>query len=463
MPEYNRAILLLTLVFIITAMTIRKISFIVIILIFAYNLNAQNNMKYRRNSLAEMMIYHSEDEFGNEIKEAFLSKPKSDKYDDHNIGFFIINNDSIPNVTKRSHGLVKAQLGKTLNSQDIKKNAATLEKIVNDAQYAKYMVAKWFGLDLNRQDFNVVNATFNMRLIQERGQYNASDIDVEMAQRTTRGVAALSDAGEELIGNTFLLINDMTYVTAEESAALAKGVMNVLGEMTDILVGGKTGSELASIGGDIADSFTGFTVKTHSYLFELEWNDSIAAIFYNNYYTSVPNPEKINAFLQDKTTFRLKYVAHEYEYGGKTSLVGKYDRKELAKMSCTRSIDKNIAALQLAYEDFKVKTPVYQILTDAKGRVEGYAAKIGMKEGITLNSKFQVIQRVEDPKTGKATYKYVASLKPVKNKIWDNRYNAVTEKAEGSQLTATTFKKTGGGEILPGMLIIEGKYTKITE
>ena len=162
MPEYNRAILLLTLVFIITAMTIRKISFIVIILIFAYNLNAQNNMKYRRNSLAEMMIYHSEDEFGNEIKEAFLSKPKSDKYDDHNIGFFIINNDSIPNVTKRSHGLVKAQLGKTLNSQDIKKNAATLEKIVNDAQYAKYMVAKWFGLDLNRQDFNVVNATFNM-------------------------------------------------------------------------------------------------------------------------------------------------------------------------------------------------------------------------------------------------------------------------------------------------------------
>ena len=444
-------------------MKIRELIFVSLALLCAGGAAAQTDMKYRRNSLAEMMVYHSEDEFGKEIREAFMAKPKSDKYDDHNVGIFVIDNDSIPNVTKHSHGLVKAQLGKTLNSQDVKKNAAALEKIVNDAEVAKLMVAKWFGLDINSSDFDINTACFNMRLIQERGQYNASDIDVEMAERTTRGVAALSDAGEELIGNTFLLINDMTYVTAEESAAIAKGVINVLGGITDALTGGTAGSDIAKLSGNIADSFTGFTVKTHSYLYQLEWNDSIAAIFYNNYYTSKPDPEKLKAFLEDKTTFRLKYTVHEYEYGGKTTLVGKYDRKELAKMSCTRSIDKNIAALQLAYEDFKVKTPVYQILTDAKGRVEGYSAKIGKKEGITANSKFQVIQRVENPNTGKTTYKYVASLKPIKDKIWDNRYNAVTEKAQGSELTATSFKKTGGGEILPGMLIIEGKYRKVTE
>ena len=451
------------LFFDIFVMTIRKLFFVAVALLCAGYVAAQADMKYRRNSLAEMMVYHSEDEFGKEIYDAFMAKPKSDKYDDHNVGFSVIDNDSIPNVTKHSHGLVKAQLGKTLNAQDVKKNAAALEKIVNDAEVAKFMVAKWFGLDIDPDNFDINSACFNMRLIQERGQYNASDLDVEMAERTTRGVAALADAGEELIGSTFLLINDMTYVTAEESAAIAKGVLNVLGGIADALTGGSAGKDIAQLGGDIADSFTGFTVKTHSYLYQLEWNDSIAAIFYKNYYTSKPDPEKMMAFLMDETTFRLKYVAHEYEYGGKTSLVGQYDRKELAKMSCTRSIDKNIAALQLAYEDFKVKTPVYQIVTDAKGRVEGYSAKIGMKEGITANSKFQVIQRVENPETGKTTYKYVASLKPEKNKIWDNRYNAVTEKAEGSELTATTFKKTGGGEILPGMLIIEGKYRKVTE
>ena len=45
--------------------------------------------------------------------------------------------------------------------------------------------------------------------------------------------------------------------------------------------------------------------------------------------------------------------------------------------------------------------------------------------------------------------------------IWDNRYNAVTEQGVGSELTYTTFKKKAGGEILPGMLLIEGKYRKV--
>lgn len=435
-----------------------------VLLLAAGNLFAQQTgelQQYRRSALAEMMIYHSEDEFGKEIYDAFTSKPVSDKYDDHNFGINVIDNDSIPNVKKHSHGLIKAQMGKVLNAQDVKKNAQTLEKIINDAEVAKVMVGKWFGLDFD--NFDLATATFNVDLISQRGQYNASDLDVALAQQTTRGVAALSDAGEELIGNTYLLVSDMTYVTAEEKAAVAKAVMSTLGSIADALFGGTTGKDIADLGGDIADSFTGFTVKTHSYLFQLDWNDSIAAIFYNNYYTATPNPEKILAFLNDPTTFRMKYVAHEYEYNAKSVIVGQYDRKELVKMVCTRSIDKNIAALQLAYEDFKVKTPVYEIVTNDKGKITGYTAKIGMKEGISEKSKFQVIQRIIDPETGKSKYKYVASLKPQKGKIWDNRYNAVTEKAEGSELRATTFQKTGGGEILPGMLIIEGKYRKVTE
>ena len=442
----------------------KKLYLSVVLMLAAVALNAQSAgelQQYRRSSLAEMMIYHSEDEFGKEIYEAFTAKPESDKYDDHNFGLNVIDNDSIPNVTKNSHGLIKAQMGKVLNAQDVKKNAQALEDIINDAEVAKVMVGKWFGLDFD--NFDIETATFNMDLISQRGQYNASDLDVALAQQTARGVAALSDAGEELLGSTFLLISDMTYVTAEEKAAVAKAVMSVLGGIADAFLGTSTGSDMAKLGGDIADSFTGFTVKTHSYLYQLEWNDSIAAIFYNNYYTAKPNPEKILAFLNDPTTFRMKYVAHEYEYNDKNVLVGQYDRKELVKMVCTRSIDKNIAALQLAYEDFKVKTPVYEIETNDKGKITGYRAKIGLKEGISEKSKFQVIQRIIDPETGKTKYKFVAAIKPKKGQIWDNRYNAVTEKAEGSELTATTFQKVSGGEILPGMLIIEGKYRKVTE
>lgn len=438
----------------------------------------ETELTYRRNSLAEAMIYHSEDTFGTNIREAFEIIPISDKYDDHNIGVRVINNDEIPNVRKHSHGLVKAQYGKSLSKEDVRLNGEMLERILNEADIAKYMVAKWFGWDIDairtlskdndldkptRDSLLLRAMAMNMQLIQQRGQYNANDLDVELAGHTARGIATLSDAGEELIGNTFMLVNDMTYVTAEERAKTAKVTMNVIGGLLDAFTGGESGRDLAKTAGKIADSFTGFTVRTHSYLYQLQWNDSIAAIFYENYYTSVPDMDKVKAFLADTTSFRVKYVAHEYEYDGQTELKGKYDRKELVKMVCTRSIDKNIAALQLAYEDFKVKTPVHEIVTNEKGKILGYSAKIGMKEGITEQSKFQVIQRVIDPKTNKSTYKFIAELRPVKGEIWDNRYNAVLEQAVDADLNATLFKKVAGGEILPGMLIIEGKYRKVTQ
>ena len=421
---------------------------------------AQSNLEYRRNSLATMLVYHPEDEFGGEIYKAFDSLPIPDKYDDHTIaGMRIINNRSIWGVQRRDSGYFKATYGHQLTAQELQKNAQYTEDLLNQKQMAKYMVAKWFGLTGK----TVEEATFNTKLIQLRGQYNANDVDVALALQTTRGLASLSDAGEELLHNTFVLVNDITYITAEQEAAAAKAAMSVIGGILDGLTGGTGGRDLAKAAGQIADSFTGFKVKTHSYLYQLEWNDSIAAIFYTYHYTGKPDPEKIRAFLNDETTYRLKYVAHEYEFDKKSVLKGKYSRTELVRTICARSMDKNIVALAKQYEDFKVKTPVYSVLTNERGKVEGYAAKIGMKEGISETSKFQVVQRLQDPETGKTKYKYVATVKPKKGQIWDNRYNAVLEEADGATLPYTTFVKTAGGEILPGMLLIEGKYRKVTE
>ena len=421
---------------------------------------AQEQLSYRRNSLATVLVYHPEDEFGPEIFKAFDSLPIPDKYDDHTIaGMRVIDNSTIWGVQRRDSGYYKATYGHQLTPAELQKNAKFTENLLNEKEIGKKMVAKWFGLD----GTSVEDATFNTQLIQTRGQYNANDVDVALALQTTRGLATLSDAGEELLGQTFILVNDITYITAEQEAEAAKTAMNVLGSLADAFLGGSGGRDMAKLAGQIADSFTGFKVKTHSYLYQLEWNDSIAAVFYQFHYTATPNPEKIQAFLDDKTTFRLKYVAHEYEFDKKSVLKGKYERTELVRTICARSMDKNIVALAKQYEDFKVKTPVYSILTNGNGKVEGYAAKIGMKEGISENSKFQVVRRTLDPNTGKTTYKYVATVKPKKGKIWDNRYNAVLEEADGATLPYTTFVKTAGGEILPGMLLIEGKYRKVTE
>ena len=421
---------------------------------------AQNDLSYRRNSLATLLVYHPEDEFGPEIYKAFDSLPIPDKYDDHTIaGYRIIDNSTIWGVQRKDSGYYKATYGHQLTAAELQKNAQFTENLLNEKQLGKLMVAKWFGLSGNSVD----SATFNTELIQTRGQYNANDVDVALALQTTRGLASLSDAGEELLGQTFVLVNDITYVTAEQEAQAAKVAMGVIGGLLDAFTGGNSGRQVAQAAGAIADSFTGFKVKTHSYLYQLEWNDSIAAIFYQFHYTGKPDPAKIQAFLDDKTTYRLKYVAHEYEFDKKSVLKGKYSRTELVRTICARSMDKNIVALAKQYEDFKVKTPVYKVLTNERGKVEGYAAKIGMKEGINEGSKFQVVQRVQDPETGKTKYKYVATVKAKKGSIWDNRYNAVLEEADGATLPYTTFTKTAGGEILPGMLLIEGKYRKVTE
>ena len=420
-----------------------------------HNQKVEARMNYDRSSLAVAMVYHAEDEFGEDIKIAFESMPFPDKYDSHNIGINLIDNMSITGVQKRDqNGLMKAEFGKKLNEKEVLKNAAALELILNENRVANYMIAKWFGL----YDGQVCNVD----LIKERGQYNATELDVAIANQSARGLAMLSDAGEMLIGNTYMLVNDMTYATAEERAAVAKGVLSILGAVADGVLGGSTFTDLADAGGMIADSFTGFSVKNHSYLFRLNWNDEIAAIFYDEYYITEPDPAKVEKFLNDDR-FTLTYVAHEYEFGEKTSVKGKYDRHDLIKMVCTRSLDKNIAALQLQYEDFKVKTPVHEIVYDANGKEVGYAVKIGLKEGITDKSTFQVVRKEIDPETNRTTYKHVANLKPVKGHIWDNRYMAAEEQEEGSELTYSLFKKTAGGEILPGMLVIEGKYSKVKE
>ena len=421
-------------------------------------LYAQELNTYRRNSLATILVFHPEDEFGPEIFKAFDSLPIPDKYDDHNIpDFRFIDNSEVGGIQKKDSGYFKATYGHQLSEKELSANARYTEQLLNDAGMAKEMVAKWFGFS----GTSVEDATFNTQLIQTRGQYNATDVDVSLALHTTRGLAKLSDAGEELLHQTFVLVNDVTYVTAEQRAQTAKITMTVLGGLFDAFAGGSAGRDVAKLGGEIADSFTGFKVKTHSYLYQLVWNDSVAAIFYQQHYTATPDPEKIRAFLDDKTTYRLKYVAHEYEFDEKAVLKGEYTRTELVRTICARSMDKNIVELAKKYEDFKVKMPVYQVLYDDHGRIQGYAAKIGLKEGINDNSKFQVVQRYIDPQTNKTAYKYIATVKPVKGAVWDNRYNAVLEQADGATLPYTTFKKIGGGEILPGMLLIEGKYHKV--
>lgn len=410
--------------------------------------------EYKRSSLTSLMVYHPEDTFANEIYNAYISNPFPDKFNNHNISATYMSFAEV--MDDQGNGLYKEEYGNILKKEEIEYNGKVLESYLNRMKIPTLMVAKWFNLHGN----DSTGYAFDMSLVHERGFYDATLLDVEKAMQTVRGTRILADAGEELIGNTYVLVNDMTYITAEERARMAVAVGGLVDEILKIF-GFELGLE--KIIEKYAKMFSGFTVKNHSYLLRLVWNDSIASKFYNDYYTETWDSTKIVSFLADTTTFRLEYVAHELEFGAKTTLKGKYEREYLAKMLTARSIDKNIAALQKQYEDFKVKTPITEVLYNDKGKIIGYAAQIGTKEGIDKKSKFEVVRESFNPETGQTEYKRVATLK-VKGDVWNNEYMATElaaeDQGEGTDLKYTVLKKASGGDVYPGMLIIEGKYKK---
>ena len=121
------------------------------------------------------------------------------------------------------------------------------------------------------------------------------------------------------------------------------------------------------------------------------------------------------------------------------------DARQLLIKISTRTLDQNIAQLQREYPNFRIKAPIVDT-TPIK-------AYVGLKEGITANTHFEVLQRCIDEE-GRTEYQRIAIVKPVAEEIWDNRYMTLDEE-HNSNINGTTFKKVSGGDILPGMLIRE--------
>ena len=419
--------------------------------LFAQEAEKKSVSTYYRNALTSLMVYHPEDQFGYDVFTIFSELPPEDKYDNHDVDLHVINNAQVTGVKNhKGVGLHRQTYGGDiiLTKEEKQANGEAILDLLNRAEIGKRIVARWF--DLSGETLQ--DAHFGTECIEDRSHYNASQLEIEKARYTIQGLAALQDVSSELINHSFVLVSDMTYITAEDRASTAKMTLGVIGAVFDAVAGGNSGQRLAETAGDIADSFTGFKVMTHSYLYQLVWNDSIANLFYQNYYTSTPDPQRIQAFLADESSFRLQYLGNESANYEKTKLVGKYSRQELLQMITVRSIDNNIAKLQKRFEAFRVKAPITSVEYDKKGKVIGYRAQIGEKEGVEDNMKFEVLEAKYVK--GRIEYNRVAVLKPVRNHIWDNRFNALLENDSDGELQGTLFKlESGSHEILPGMLI----------
>lgn len=412
---------------------------------------ADTPKRYYRSALTSMMIYHPEDEFGYDVYRIFKSLPAPDKYDPHPIEYCVIDNSYIYGVEGSSKGLNRQEYGKSLvlTAAEKEANGVAILKELEKAQTAKRIVAKWFDWSGD----SVQNAVFSTRTIEERSDYNVSFMDAEKIKYTVEGSVALRDVGQELICNSFVLVSDITYITAEDRAETAKVALNILGGMADALLGGNSGRRLAQTAGDIADSYTGFKVMTHTYLYQLEWDADKMNDFFVRYYTESPDEEKMRAFIEDSDSYHLRYWGEESSTYEKTEKKGKYDRTELLELITARSIDKNIAALQTKYEAFRIKSPITAVEYNSRGKLVGYRALIGEKEDVKTTSEFEVLEVAIE--NGNVKFKKIGNVKAVNNQIWDNRFNALKENDIDISTEGTLFKPVGACSktIVPGMLL----------
>jgi len=394
-----------------------------VFVLFTSSVYAQETeMDYRRSSVYSILINHTEQQFAEEIKNAFMQIPVPDKFNDHNLSVKVLNMDA-----------------KLKDASKNRENSHITEFLENNL-VASRLVARWFNRDF-------YTGQCNMELIQERGLYNASEFDRQLASQTALGEAMLKDAGKELIGNTYVLVNDIRYVDKNKGAKAAGSILKVLGSAASIATGYNI-DDLTNLVGDMVETIKGFTVRINTFLYRLDWDDRQLYTFYKDHYTARPDSLKRNNFEASRNTYKLKYVAKVESKGSTTSFMGiKEDEPELmVRKACQRAIDENIVELQRSYEDFKIKTP---LLT-----TEPLTAYIGMKEGVDESSRFEVLEVVE-LEDGTHKYNRVGVIEPIENLIWDNRYMALEEGAVGASLGFTTFKKVSGKDFAKGMLIRE--------
>lgn len=410
----------------------KRLSTIIILAMSVLLTNGQaaDNMKYRRSSLYQLMINHREQKFADDIKEVFLQMPVSEHFNDHNLSVRVID------------------MSDKLDGASSSKENEAVTTWLNDNLVASRLVAKWFDRDK-------YTGKCDMDLVKSRGLYNASAFDKVLASRSVRGLAILEDAGEDLIGNTFVIVNDIRYIDKEKTGKAIGTGIRIFGAVTSAINAVNGGGSDAVNTYDsfeslasISETLKGFKVKINTYLYRLDWNDDVAGLFYSTQYGTTDNGKEKEAFDKARGSYKLTYVGKQESSGSTTSFMGvKLDTPTaMVRKACQRAVDENVANLQHNYEEFRTKAPLLGI--------DPIRVAIGLKEGMTENSTFEVLEAVEK-EDGTVKYRKVGVIKPVKSLIWDNRYMAEEEGAPNANLGFTTFKKVSGDDFYPGMLVRE--------
>jgi hypothetical protein len=410
--------------------------------------------KYQRSSLS-MIIFSSDmnillkksepksvAEIRSEVVKSWKAYPFPDKYNNHNIQTKDLKLSTSTNFSSL------AQLTQEKNMiKDAESLLPTIKEQLRQQKVAHQLVGTWFSSEDGKM--------FNMEYIKEMGLYNVSEenLDYNKAKNSARGLAILEDAGENLINNTFVTVTELIFCSNEPLAEAYKEMAdefsksqansgNALADAITNLAYSTAALALSTEADRIKDGYS-FFFKT--FLFKLKWDADIANKFYSIWGDA-------NAF--ENINFELEYIGCQYNRekvnAGVFTLSKNRDIEIILNKALIRTLDASFATLQYENDVFKPSVPILST-------VPFITAKIGMKEGLVGNEKFAIMQKVEDPKTGRFKWQKVGTTKVDKKLVWDNRYSAdgkpenILLGKDGLPIKATFFEPAGSAQ--EGMLL----------
>ncbi len=315
-----------------------------------------------------------------------------DKYYDNSISENILKPaGSRESVSNQFTGLDESQISQWLNDNNV----------------GQKILAVWFN--------RLADGSFNVDVLKERGLFNANDNDFMVASASKRGESSLMDMGMELVNKSYVLvfdysdIMDMTQYYDKNEVPADKRIMN------------------------------GYRSTLNTYLFKLNFNDSVAATFFQDYWYGANDPNasaKKEAF--ENAQFPFVFVSKQHndisstQYNEGETLAPKVQKSkdELLDQLANTSLEAVMTDVENQRQEFRVRAMV--------SSVHPISAKIGKKEGLKFDQRYFVLEN-RQRNNGTLFSRRVAVVKSMA--VVDNR--SVTS----GQTEASEFYQIAGGKV----------------
>ena len=368
-----------------------KKGFILIVFTFSlFSLNAVTaqkgqieSSKYERNSLSLHFLKFTS---GNSFSEDALNATKvSGKYDDNSFGNNIINiniSDPVLNPPPASKKGKKEKKSSTNNIDEVVSSElySMILKSVYEQKVPNKILAK---ILLDEKGIPTTD------VLTKRGEYNATDAQVLKAKSSKEGASLLQQYGlANMLNNVYFIVTQTGPIKSEYSKMLKDNT---------------------------------YTTSYKSYLMQIDLKQMLVTTFWDEFWWEGADQTKLNNFMNYKFPIKLISVTEGIgtTTGNKSELVGlkmvstPKSQAEINIDLANSTIDDALITHANNYEPFKVKTVVF-----STGPI---TAKIGKKEGLKTDNRFEVFENRESRSGEKSSTKmgYVRV-----SKVADNAKNA---------------------------------------